>query len=96
MKFYRRLFVIVKKIHIFAKENLSCPDGGTGRRTGLKIQRRKACRFDSGSGYNYQSVKHYKSMFYAFSFNDFADFCQRNEKPQRICLLRYQKNNPAY
>ena len=30
----------------------SCPDGGIGRRAGLKHQCRKACRFDPGSGYN--------------------------------------------
>ncbi len=30
-----------------------CPDGGIGRRTGLKIPRRKACQFDSGSGHHF-------------------------------------------
>ena len=29
----------------------NCPDGGIGRRAGLKHQCRKACRFDPGSGY---------------------------------------------
>ena len=28
------------------------PGGGIGRRTGLKIPRRKACRFDSGPGHH--------------------------------------------
>ena len=28
-----------------------CPDGGIGRRVGLKHQYRKMCRFDPGSGY---------------------------------------------
>ena len=30
---------------------MPCPDGGIGRRAGLKHQCRKACRFDPGSGY---------------------------------------------
>ena len=29
------------------------PGGGIGRRTGLKIPRREACRFDSGPGHNF-------------------------------------------
>ncbi len=33
----------------------SCPDGGIGRRAGLKHQCRKACRFDPGSGYLFYS-----------------------------------------
>ena len=31
--------------------NVACPDGGIGRRVGLKHQCRKACRFEPGSGY---------------------------------------------
>src|SRR5690606_39456683 len=30
----------------------TCPSGGIGRRRGLKIPRRKACRFDSGLGHH--------------------------------------------
>ena len=33
------------------KHSVWCPDGGIGRRVGLKHQCRKACRFDPGSGY---------------------------------------------
>ena len=31
-----------------------CPDGGIGRHKGLKIPRRKLCRFESGSGHHDQ------------------------------------------
>lgn len=30
----------------------TCPGGEIGRRRGLKIPRRKACRFDSGPGHH--------------------------------------------
>ena len=33
-----------------------CPDGGIGRRVGLKHQCRKACRFDPGSGYQFLEI----------------------------------------
>lgn len=38
-----------KKKHTFALA--LGPDGGIGRRVGLKHQYRKVCRFDPGSGY---------------------------------------------
>jgi hypothetical protein len=31
--------------------DIYCPGGEIGRRRGLKIPRRKACRFDSGLGH---------------------------------------------
>ena len=34
-----------------------CPGGEIGRRRGLKIPRRKACRFDSGPGHH-NKIKH--------------------------------------
>ena len=46
---------------------LRCRDGGTGRRTGLKIPRRKAFRFDSGSRHQTQIAKPVKfDEFYGF------------------------------
>ena len=33
------------------KLDIYCPGGEIGRRRGLKIPRRKACRFDSGPGH---------------------------------------------
>ena len=38
------------------KHSVWCPDGGIGRRVGLKHQCRKACRFDPGSGYELSSM----------------------------------------
>ncbi len=33
---------------------LNCPGGEIGRRRGLKIPRREACRFDSGPGHHHR------------------------------------------
>ena len=38
----------------------SCPDGGIGRRAGLKHQCRKASRFEPESGYPYNPVSIFK------------------------------------
>jgi hypothetical protein len=53
---------------------LTGPDGGIGRRKGLKIPRvNNPCRFDSGSGYHYPSA-HYFSLEHhlVFTFNRLA------------------------
>ena len=51
---------------------LRCRDGGTGRRTGLKIPRRKAFRFDSGSRHQTQTAKPVKfDEFYGLFFGFF-------------------------
>ena len=47
-------FVSSKIISTFATANKQsgiCPDGGIGRRAGLKHQWSNPCRFDPGSGY---------------------------------------------
>lgn len=38
-----------------ARPSPRCPCGGIGRRSGFKIRRRKACRFESGHGYQLQN-----------------------------------------
>ena len=41
----------------------SCPGGGIGRRRGLKIPRRKVCRFESGPGHQIQKSRSFRSAF---------------------------------
>ena len=41
----------------FVSLQAKSPNGGIGRRVGLKHQCRKACRFDPGSGYKLKSIK---------------------------------------
>lgn len=53
-----------KKRHTFA-HGLS-PDGGIGRRVGLKHQYRKVCRFDPGSGYRKWRSRHVSPLFLHF------------------------------
>jgi hypothetical protein len=49
---------------------LSGPDGGTGRRSGLKIRRPlRPCRFDSGSGHHITAGHH--SFFGGFLESDY-------------------------
>ncbi len=38
-------------LYVSQSDLLECPGGEIGRRRGLKIPRRKACRFDSGPGH---------------------------------------------
>jgi hypothetical protein len=38
------------------QDSTRCPGGEIGRRRGLKIPRRKACRFDSGPGHQRKST----------------------------------------
>gem|GEM_PF-1193808 len=40
----------------------TCPGGEIGRRRGLKIPRRKACRFDSGPGHQLKIPSVYKAL----------------------------------
>jgi hypothetical protein len=50
---YAKLFKVVK----YPACQTYRPDGETGRHKGLKIPRRKVCRFDSGSGHQYNYLK---------------------------------------
>ena len=44
-------FALLKTIH-------TSPDGGIGRRAGLKHQWSNPCRFDPGSGYTQMAYRH--------------------------------------
>ena len=46
----------------------TCPDGGIGRRAGLKHQWSNPCRFDPGSGYK-QKTQHYAGSFCLYPFS---------------------------
>ena len=54
--FYQKTLAIqifIVPLHRFSEEmRISGPDGGIGRRAGLKHQWGNPCRFDPGSGYN--------------------------------------------
>ena len=41
-----------KKMYFCTRNPQRCPDGGIGRRAGLKHQWSNPCRFDPGSGYS--------------------------------------------
>ena len=55
-----------------------CPDGGIGRRAGLKHQWGNPCRFDPGSGYEFNSTVIAKSIqtkdLAIFLFSNFPAF----------------------
>ena len=59
--FFRELFGVSEKMPYLCTRNLS-PDGGIGRRVGLKHQYRKVCRFDPGSGYCKQESQPCKGL----------------------------------
>ena len=44
------------------------PDGGIGRRAGLKHQWSNPCRFDPGSGYTRMQVLDFQTLAFSFSF----------------------------
>ncbi len=48
--------VVSEKSLIFASALAECPDGGIGRRAGLKHQWGNPSRFDPGSGYKKRRV----------------------------------------
>ncbi len=63
------MFVCIGKSLTFALANLpseiSGPDGGIGRRAGLKHQWGNPCRFDPGSGYRKEEEK--SSSFFVYN-----------------------------
>ena len=64
-------FASSKIISTFAtanKPSAICPDGGIGRRAGLKHQWSNPSRFDPGSGYNLRQGSSCKSKSYTASF----------------------------
>ena len=58
---FRELFGVSEKKPYLCTRKLS-PDGGIGRRVGLKHQYRKVCRFDPGSGYCKQESQPCKGL----------------------------------
>ncbi len=62
----KKICAIRKKICIFAPPKKS-PDGGIGRRAGLKNQFFRECRFDSGSGYEEKKPVNFTGFFFTFS-----------------------------
>ena len=48
---YTKKVITANKALYLHSRNTSCPDGGIGRRAGLKHQWSNPCRFDPGSGY---------------------------------------------
>ena len=65
-------FVVKKNIRTFA--SALSPDGGIGRRAGLKHQWGNPCRFDPGSGYwGGESRKTLPAIFFALVTPWFAD-----------------------
>ena len=52
-----------------ARRSAECPDGGIGRRAGLKHQWSNPCRFDPGSGYQTKcKCLTFKHLHLSFSF----------------------------
>ena len=47
------------------QKSTTSPDGGIGRRAGLKHQWSNPCRFDPGSGYKQKMTQHYAGSFFA-------------------------------
>ncbi len=50
LSFFYKMFATFRKMHYLCTRK--SPDGGIGRRAGLKHQWGNPCRFDPGSGYN--------------------------------------------
>ena len=74
---------------------ITCPDGGIGRRVGLKHQCRKACRFDPGSGYEFDSTVIAKPLLikdlaiFLFSrFRTFPHICEFSQKELTVLPTR--------
>jgi len=68
-----------------------CPGGEIGRRRGLKIPRRKACRFDSGLGHQRKTIENQwftkRPVFTGLLF--FLDFQQTSNSNAMRWLVRY-------
>jgi hypothetical protein len=56
----------------FACNNQRCPSDGIGRRSGLKIRRRKACRFKSGLGHHQFEEKRRPARRFFFAWRQAA------------------------
>ena len=66
MIFRRKSFAIPKNMLTFALAKRQCPDGGIGRRAGLKHQWSNPSRFDPGSGYKELQIERFVALFFAY------------------------------
>ena len=64
--------------------NTVCPDGGIGRRAGLKHQCRKACRFDPGSGYKKADARHLLFLYPGAFIHPPSPLCRGSGAPSSL------------
>ncbi len=57
------------------EDTVKSPDGGIGRRAGLKHQWGNPCRFDPGSGYFSRSVLDIPTHFFLYSCRNLEEKC---------------------
>ncbi len=74
----------------------SCPDGGIGRRAGLKHQCRKACRFDPGSGYLFYSPLPSPTWGKSCSVRTITLACASLFSARRLCALFSSPSRPPH
>ena len=88
------MFAVSDYLCIFA--TAKSPDGGIGRRAGLKHQWSNPCRFDPGSGYEFNSkaiAKHLKTrglaIFLSSNFPTFSPHLQEFVQRRPIFLISF-------
>ena len=55
--YFNFLYYLCTRFRLRTQSRNTCPDGGIGRRAGLKHQWGNPCRFDPGSGYNCTTMR---------------------------------------
>ena len=75
--FYQNLLSF--QIFVLPLHPLRGPDGGIGRRAGLKHQWGNPCRFDPGSGYRFRSESAARFIFAALFSTQLFLFCDGGE-----------------
>ena len=72
-----------------ARRSAECPDGGIGRRAGLKHQWSNPCRFDPGSGYQTKcKCLIFKHLHFSFSFLHHACTTEWAVLGQNLCFSK--------
>ena len=77
----------VKKIYVPLHRFWKSPDGGIGRRAGLKHQCRKASRFEPGSGYHKFLANRWFTRDFSFSICTKSVLC--NKTMRKVCFYSF-------
>ena len=81
-------FAELKKCCTFAHAKRQRPDGGIGRRAGLKHQWSNPSRFDPGSGYKERLTAHRASVVFFVVHPEFNGRIIYGSYNERIILIR--------